>query len=132
MPPAIDEAEVHTGPAALTETDVELAQDALLRSLWKIARREVVHPGVEIRLAGRLSVAASPIEVDVLVDVESVNEEVLQRGLAARAGPRIESSRPSLDSRAVDDVVEPGHVDTTGAGLHDRPHQRVGPYRGRR
>src|SRR5688572_11138418 len=61
----LDEAEVEIRSSALTETDVEFAQDSFLRSLRKIARSDVMHPSVEVRLAGRLAVPAGPVEVDV-------------------------------------------------------------------
>ena len=64
--------------------------------------------------------------MDVLVDVQSVNEEILQRRLAARDAADREQkvARPSVDRRAIDDVVELIHVDAVRRRLNDRADQR--------
>src|SRR5262245_11722250 len=74
----LDEAEVELRPAALTEAYVEFAEHAFLGSFRQVAGGDVVHPGVEIGLARGLAVAARPVEVDVLVDMQPVDQEVLE------------------------------------------------------
>jgi hypothetical protein len=69
-------------------------------SLRQIAGGDVVHPRVEIGLAGRLAVATRAIEVDVLVDVQPVNQKFWRVDLPLATPPTVNRKLPVRPSIA--------------------------------